>query len=170
MSDCNDAARGEPIGQLGYSPEERALLGVIRHYCSSFATPEREGWIAAIASALGSFGDERGPDIAIATLGALQAIRRSRQSHFRFNAADCPACSARVSGHEKLLMSILRATRRGQAESARALALLLCEGNDPAPVVRAMQILVDRSFVPGAADHARPAMPMPGQEARQPPG
>jgi hypothetical protein len=147
MTDCSDrdrhGDRGEPISALGYSTVERSLLAVLRHYCASFAVPDRQSWIAAISVALSDFGDDRGPGMAVAALGVLQSIRRVRRSAFRFNAADCAACSAFVTGHERQMMAALRATLRGQGEAAQAHATLLCEGNDPGGVVRALGVLAD---------------------------
>jgi hypothetical protein len=147
MTDCSDGDRhgdrGEPIAALGYTTAERSVLAILRHYCASFAVPDRHGWIAAISVALADFGDDRGPAMAVAALGVLQSVRRVRRSAFRFNAADCAACSAFVTGHERQIMAALRATLRGQGEAARAHATLLCEGNDAGGVVRAMGVLAD---------------------------
>jgi hypothetical protein len=151
MTDCHDSERGEPIAGLGYTPEELSLLAITRHYCGSFAMPERQSWIAALSVALADFGEDRGPETAVAVLGVLQSIRRIRRSHFRFNAADCAVCSTRVTGHERLLMTALRAVRRDQSAAALAHATLLCEGNDAWPVVRALEVLAERVFARPAA-------------------
>jgi hypothetical protein len=159
MTDCHDSERGEPIAALGYTPEELSILAITRHYCASFAMPERQSWIAAISGALSDFGDDRGPETAVAVLGVLQSIRRIRRSHFRFNTADCAVCSIRVTGHERLLMTALRAVRRGRGEAALAHATLLCEGNDARPVVRALAVLADRAFADRPAEAAPSAAP-----------
>jgi hypothetical protein len=159
MTDCHDRDRGEPIAGLGYTPEEFSVLAILRHYCASFAAPERQSWIAAISVALSDFGDDRGPEAAVAALGVLQSVRRIRRSHFRFNAADCAVCSARVTGHERLLMAALRAVRRGQVDAAHAHATLLCEGNDARPVLRALELLADRAFGDGSVQPCVPPAP-----------
>jgi hypothetical protein len=146
MTDCRDMDRGTPIAGLGYTAPELSILAITRHYCASFAAPERQSWIAAISVALSDFGDDRGPETAVATLGVLQAMRRIRRSNFRFNAADCAVCSAFATGHERLLMNALRAVLRDRAEAALAHATLLCEGNDARPVVGALEVLVERGF------------------------
>ena len=158
MTDCHDRDGGEPIAALGYGADELSVLAIARHYCASFAMPERQSWIAAISVALSDFGDDRGPETAVAVLGVLQSIRRIRRSHFRFNAADCAVCSTRITGHERLLMTALRAVRRDQGEAALAHAMLLCEGNDARPVVRALAVLVDRALADRPAAAAPPCM------------
>lgn len=152
---CN-RNRGEPIASLAYSREDIAVLTIIRHYCTSFAIPDRQSWIAAISGAMADFGGTRGPDIAVAALGVMQTVRRSRRSDFIFNTADCPTCATFVTGHERLVMSILRATARGQTAAATAHATLLCEGNDPAAVVMAVDMLQDK-LAPTRSRTARPA-------------
>ena len=159
MTDCLDRERGEPIASLGLAPGELSILAILRHYCASFAMPERQSWIAAISVALSDFGDDCGPETAVAALGVLQSIRRIRRSHFRFNAADCAVCSARITGHERLLMTALRAVRRDRGEAALAHATLLCEGNDARPVVRALAVLADRAFADCPAAAAQSAAP-----------
>lgn len=163
MNECRD--RGEPIAGLGYLPEELSVLAILRHYCASFAAPERQNWIAAISVALSDFGDDRGPEAAVATLGVLQSIRRIRRSHFRFNAADCAACSACATGHERLLMNALRAVRRDRAEAALAHATLLCEGNDARRVVKALEVLADRAFGDRFLDPVAPLSMEPAPSA-----
>lgn len=156
MSHCQDSDRGEPIAALGYAADELSVLAIVRHFCANFAMPERQSWIAAISVALSDFGDDRGPETAVAMLGVLQSIRRIRRSHFRFNAADCAVCSTRVTGHERLLIAALRAIRRDRGEAALAHATLLCEGADARPVVRALAVLVDRAFTDRSAETAEP--------------
>jgi hypothetical protein len=162
MTDCHDSDRGEPVAALGYAADELSILAITRHYCASFAMPKRQSWIAAISVALSKCGDDRGPVTAVAVLGVLQSIRRIRRSHFRFNVADCAACSTRITGHERLLMNALRAVRRDRGEAAEAHATLLCEGNDACPVVRALAVLAERAFahpapVPAATPSMQPA-------------
>jgi hypothetical protein len=141
-----------------------SLLAITRQYCGSFAMPERQSWIAALSVALADFGEDRGPETAVAVLGVLQSIRHS---HFRFNAADCAVCSTRVTGHERLLMTALRAVRRDRGEAALAHATLLCEANDARPVARALEVLADRVFArpPGTAPSAAPLSREPAPSA-----
>ncbi|MFP4275061.1 MAG: hypothetical protein ACLFRU_08550 [Paracoccaceae bacterium] len=145
---CPGPGRGQPLADLGYGARERAVLAVARHYCVSFAAPERQGWISAIAAALEGFGDDQGPHVAVATLAVLQTLRQARRAGFRFNAPDCPACAAFVTGHERLLMSALRALARDEPEAARAHAMLLCEGRAEQRVTDALAILARQAITP----------------------
>lgn len=138
--------RGEPIDALGYTQHETSVLAILRHYCATFAAPERQSWIAAISVALADFGSARGPDVAVAALGVMQAIRRTRRSSFLFNCADCSVCSQSVTGHERLLMSAIRAVTRDRRDAALAHATLLCEGNDAEAVILATEVLFDRIY------------------------
>jgi hypothetical protein len=135
---------GEPLSGLGWTSEDAAVLTIVRQYCSSFAMPDRQGWIAAIAASLEAFGDDLGPEVAVATLAVMQVMRRTRRSVFQFNAADCPHCASCVTPHERLLIAALRALRRGQGDAALAHATLLCEGNDARLLIRNLQGLADR--------------------------
>lgn len=151
---CPDGPGGAPLDRLAYAPAERAVLTIARHYFASFAAPPSQGWVSAIATGLAQFGEVRGAGIAVAVLGVVQTMRRSRQSAFLFNAADCPGCSARVTGHERLLMSALRACLRGNPEAARAHATLLCEGNEAGALVAMLGVLGDHLGPPRRAEVA----------------
>jgi hypothetical protein len=155
------ADRGAPVADLGYTAEQRHVLTIARHYFSSFAQPDRQGWLLAISSALHLFDHDRGPDIAVATLAVVQTMRRARQSTFRFNAPDCPACAAHVTPQERAMMSALRATAQGRDDAARAHAAILCEGNDAADFLRALRCLADRARI-------RPIGQAPGDQTRDP--
>lgn len=145
------ADRGAPVADLGYTAEQRHVLTVARHYFSSFAQPERQGWLSAISAALHLFGHARGPEVAVATLAMVQTMRRSRQSVFRFNSPDCPACAARVTPQERAMMSALRAAALDMDDAARAHAAILCEGNDAEDFLRAVGCLADRALPRPAA-------------------
>ena len=155
------AGRGTPVADLDYTAAQRHVLTIARHYFSSFAQPERQGWLSAISSALHLFDHARGPDIAVATLAMVQTMRRARQSTFRFNAPDCPACAAHVTPQERAMMSALRATAQGRDGAARAHAAILCEGNDAADFLRALRCLADRARI-------RPIGQAPGDQTRDP--
>ena len=154
MTDDCKKTRGEPIAALRYRQYEESILAVLRYYCANFAAPERQSWIAAISVALSDFGSARGPDVAVAALGVMQSIRRTRRSNFVFNCADCSVCSTFVTGHERLLMSAVRAVSRGRRDAAMAHATLLCEGNEAKAVVLAIEVLIDRIF-PEETDGAK---------------
>lgn len=145
-SPCGAHGRGTPVASLGYNERERAILAIARYYFVSFAAPEQQGWIAGISTALSSFGDVRGPEVAVAVLATVQTMRRARHSTFRFNSPECPICSQHVTPHEMALMSALRATARHRVEAARGHVALLCEGNEARPLLKALDTLADRAL------------------------
>jgi len=151
---CAHHGFGAAVGELGYDEIDRQILAILRHYFTSFAAPERQGWVSAIAASMRDFGDARGPEIAVAVLSAVQAMRGARRSTFRFNAPGCPNCARFVTDQERLLMTALRETARGRPEAAAAHAGLLCEGNDTARLLHALDTLA-RLARPPASPPAR---------------
>jgi hypothetical protein len=140
---------GTPLSGLAPTPGESAFLTVARHYFAQFAAPESQCWIAALTESLQVAGDTDGPGLAFDVLSVVQALRASRQSCFAFNAAACPTCSGFVTPVERLLLSVHRMTARGRQDDARAMASILCEGNDPDRLLAAMRNLT-RGAVAGA--------------------
>ncbi|WP_425052779.1 hypothetical protein [Psychromarinibacter sp. S121] len=166
---CRDSRswRGEPVDRIGFTGREMAVLTVARHFFSSFAAPERQGWIAAFSSALASFGHGEGPNNAVSILCAVQAMRSARRSTFSYNNADCGNCARFVTGHERSFMAALRSTIQGRPEAARAHAALLCEGNDADHFLRALETVTAQCFPrEHAAALLRPAptADRPGQD------
>ncbi|WP_205589617.1 hypothetical protein [Chachezhania antarctica] len=142
-NNCEASSRGTPIHQLGYTSAERAILTIARHYFSSFADPEQQGWLQAISAALDTFGHDTGPHAACAVLSAVQAMRRSRRSSFRYNNANCTCCAGHVSPHERAFLNTIKATARNRPDAAQGHAVLLCEGNDVSRVLMSAQIVAD---------------------------
>ncbi|MEM1429748.1 MAG: hypothetical protein AAGG09_09840 [Pseudomonadota bacterium] len=145
---CGTHERGTPVAELKYSPAERAVLAVARAYFNSFACPATQGWIGGISEALHAFGEERGPEVAVAVLSVVQCMRRARSSVFRFNSPDCPRCALFVTGHEQMLMAAARAAARGRLDAAGAHATLLCEGSDVRKFLKSLETLADKAFPP----------------------
>jgi hypothetical protein len=116
--------------------------------------PKRQGWIATIAPALEAFGDDRGPEAAVATLAMMQVMRRTRASVFHVNAADCPHCARCVTPHERLLIAALPALRRGQGDAALVHAVWGGEQGWPALAIPAVACPDIRPSAQIAAWHA----------------
>lgn len=129
------------LSELGLALEEEITLTIARLFFQSFASPEGNTWIAAMAEAEGRFGYRDGPIVAARLLAALQAIRRSRTSTFMFNSPVCPCCAAIVTEHERRLMGALSAIRRGDRGTARIEVMMLCEGNRLEVVLAALAAL-----------------------------
>ena len=141
MSHYHAADHGTPLSALGYSEAERDTLRVARHFFHAFCEPEKQGWIAAFAHALNVRGAEAGPHFALATLNAIQAVRRVRHSAFRFNCPTCRECALYLSSNERTFMAALRAAQAGDVARLRAHAWLLCEANEAGVVVEAFRAL-----------------------------
>lgn len=133
--------RGTALEQLDLCDDALTVLAIARHYFASFACPQQQGWLAAMGTALQAYGDSRGPHVAVAVLSAVQAMRRARQSTFRFNSPGCPCCAGFASQHERAFLASLRATSEGRQDAAAGHAFLLCEGNDSAPFLSALVTL-----------------------------
>lgn len=149
------ASRGTAVADLAYVAAELHVLEIARHYFCAFARPEGHTWLSAISTALHLFDHEQGPHVAVAVLSAVQTMRRTRQSMFSFNTADCGECASFVTHHERAFMAALRATARGDGDAAAAHAAILCEGNDTRAFLRALNMLAERACLRDPASPAR---------------
>ena len=140
------------LAELPFDASERAALIIARHYFRSFAAPETQSWIAGIGSALVHFDQDRAPQVAVATLAAVQSMRQARRSVFRFNDLGCARCAAGITAHERAFLSMLAGIRRGRSDRASGHAVILCEGNDHAAVLRALGTLASL-LPPVGQDH-----------------
>ncbi|SFD78052.1 hypothetical protein [Roseivivax sediminis] len=143
MSHLHYSERGTPLSSLGYSRPEQDALRVARHFFHAFCEPGKQGWISAFGHALRVRGPEDGPHLALATLNAIQSIRRIRPSPFRFNCPTCRECSLYLSGNERSYMNALRAAMRGDQVALGKHLWLLCEGNDPGAAEAAFRTLAE---------------------------
>lgn len=141
---CNRSPSPKEIGlgEAGYNDVEDAILEISRYFFQTFAIPEAQSWLTGMQRAESRFAGAAGPGIAFDILAAVQAMRMSRVSPFRFNNPSCPGCSAIVSEHERQFVGVYRAVRRGHRGEAQMHALLLCEGNATACLMRRMEALV----------------------------
>jgi hypothetical protein len=130
-----------PLAELRFDEAEQAVLAVARHYFRSFAAPDTQSWIGGIGAALSLFDHARAPQVAVATLGAVQSMRRARRSRFHFNDPGCAHCAAGVTAHERGFLGTLACMRRGACDRASGHAVILCEGNDHVAFLRTMGTL-----------------------------
>ncbi|GAA0307248.1 hypothetical protein [Rhodovulum strictum] len=130
------------LADAGFDPAETAVLTIARLFFQSFAIPQGHAWIGAFARAGAFFppgmARARGPEIAVAILAAVQAMRAARNSGFRFSNPDCPGCTRILGAHERHFMDVLCAFRRGARSRAHAASMLICEGNPADPFLTAM--------------------------------
>lgn len=132
---------GAPVATGGLAEADFAALQVARHFFRSFAAPQSHGWLDAFPVAERSFAGQAPAAIAVAVLGAVQAMGRVRQSGFSFSSPTCPDCAQLMTDHERHFISVLMALRRGERSRAVVHAMLLCEGNDSGPFLAAMDEL-----------------------------
>lgn len=144
------------LTDLHLTLEEQIALTVARLFFRSFAVRESDAWVAAMAEAEARFGYRDGPIVAARLLAAIQAIRRSRTSVFRFNSPICPVCAAIATEHERRMMRALSAIRRGEAATARGEIIMLCEGKGADRVLKALAAL-GRVLDGELPAHGRPA-------------
>lgn len=144
------------LSEAGYDAAEDAILEVARYFFQTFALPHTQSWLAALHRAEARFSGSSGPGIAMDILAAVQAMRASRSSCFRFSNPACPGCSQIVGEHERQFMCVFQAVRRGQMGPARTHAMLLCEGNDTEAFIERMtELAASVGSDSGAAGTAR---------------
>ncbi|WP_371169260.1 hypothetical protein [Aliiroseovarius sp. 2305UL8-7] len=125
----------------GLDADERAVLHVMRYFFQSFTRSSTQGWMGTFRHALDQFPADQAANVALAVLSVVQNMRISRREVFRFSNPDCPGCCKVLCDDERQLIGIVVAMRRGQISRAHTHALLICEGNDTAPVLQATREL-----------------------------
>lgn len=128
MHDHLPSADAVPVGTLGLDEFETGLLAVMRHFLTTFAQPETQGWQAAFMIAGQRWGEARGPQIAMGLLSVLQSLRGARRGDFGFANPLCPECRAHATGTEAAFLRMLQAMRRDRADLAREAVLVVSEG------------------------------------------
>ncbi|MEL6508174.1 MAG: hypothetical protein AAFQ47_13285 [Pseudomonadota bacterium] len=125
------------------NPFEGKILTIARCFFQSFAFPAGQTWIESFKMADNFFKSEDAAQYALGTLNVVQTMRVARNSTFKFSNPLCPGCASLLTEAERQLTSALAAVRMGQRSTAHIHALLLTEGNDPQPMLRAMKELCD---------------------------
>lgn len=131
------------LANAGLDRYEVSLLTIMRYFFQSFAQPHSQGWLQAFRAADTTFPQDRAAGLAMACLTVVQNMRASRRDVFRFSNPDCPGCRAVLCTDERHLVGSVTALRHGNRALAQTHALLLCEGNDTAPMLRAAQQLAN---------------------------
>lgn len=117
------------------------MLEIMRFFFVAYTDPQSNAWEMAFSRASNRFGPSRGPVIVAMILEMVQAMRCSRKSILHFSNPWCACCRDRISGSEKHIMETVRAFDRGDPVTARANALVLCEGHDTGPFLQAAKLL-----------------------------
>ena len=125
-----------------YSPEEAAMLQVVRHVFAAYGPARLPGLrmppeaARDLPGGAGTFG---------ILADCVHAMRLARRSTFWFSNPLCRACAGRVTPHERQFMAALRHARRGDPDLAGRHATLLCEANDCGPFLARLACLPQES-------------------------
>ena len=130
------------VSAAGLDQTEVALLEVARYYLQTHAIEYSQSWILGLKASEKYFGIEGGARVGVRLLLALQEMRFARRSVFSFNAPECVGCSKYLSEHERRLITVIAALRRGRFGLARAEIMMLCEGHDTSSTLSAFSELV----------------------------
>jgi len=143
------ARRQTKLADAGFDRDEETLLHMARRFFLSYAQPPHPHWESAIDIAMEHFGAEHGPGIAVTLMNTLRAMRTARKTTFRFINPCCAQCAAKLTDCERLLIRTIRFVRVGENSSAQTEALMLCEGFDSGPLLKAIRELDARLTVCG---------------------
>ncbi len=130
--DCHSQpdAQKRSLAESGLDADEMVILTIARHYFQTFAYPEGHGWLPAMVIAADHFQRQGGPEVAYATLAAVQAMRYARSTVFHFSNPQCPDCCQVLTGDERQFMASLQAIRQASSAQSLTQAIILCEGGD----------------------------------------
>lgn len=129
------------LAQLRLDKQAEGVLSLSRHFLTSFRDPESQAWQMAFATAQERWSETEGPQLAMATLSVLQALRRVRANGIRFANPLCLSCRGWLTPDEADLMSMLQAMRRDRADAARPHLSALTGGRmDPVVVATALAL------------------------------
>lgn len=120
---------------------ERNVLKIARQFFESFARPGGHAWIKAFQDAEHAFPAPFGATIANAILISINEMRMSRRNMFSFERSTSAFASSSLTDTERYFMLALHDVRRKNWGSARAHALVLCEGNEVSRLLAALERL-----------------------------
>lgn len=128
----------------GLTIEETRILTTLRLFCTTYANPRHQTWELAFETSQRDFGPIHGPQIGMAVMNVMRALRSTRRTTFRFTNPACDCCSNTLSDHELHMMTLLQAERRGDGIARQTHAVILCEGEDPHMFLACMEELAVR--------------------------
>lgn len=126
------------ISQLDLPIELVGVLETVRTLLALQIGILKDGAQAPADVAEAWFGRGSGLEITSAVLSLVNALRQSRRSMFRFSNPACKVCREFVTEHEHLLLRIVMAMQSGNLIGARTSAIMLCEGHDENPLLKAV--------------------------------
>lgn len=120
---------------------EKSFLGIARDIIASFDRPQSHCWMTAFLEAERVFPAPFGATIAHAIAVSVDALRAGRTRAFSYFPNGAPLGDISMTQEERYLLMTLRGLRRCEPATARANALLVCEGSDPARLLAALERL-----------------------------
>lgn len=144
-------ARDTTLCAYGFDAVELSFLSLCRRVFEAVAGGNPQGWAAARATATGAYGPGCAEAVLNATLEVVDAMRRLRGTAFNYRKDGCACCRNRVTPEERLLVSTYHNLRRGKRSRAYVQAMLLVEGQEPAALLVALEMLDYTLFELGKA-------------------
>ena len=141
-----------PLSQCRFDAFEAGLLPVLRHFLTSFASPELQTWQFAYTTAAERWGDSLGLAAAQALLRVVRALLSARPGGLTFQDPLCLDARDSVTEDERLVLEMLHHMRRDDTPPARDTVEVLTDGRMDPDVIRA-GLSFARRFPAGPAGH-----------------
>lgn len=139
MEEHKFESKDTTIAAAGLDFHEEMMLAIFRQFLLAYTDLKQPHWERAFEISVTAYGAKQGPCISFGLLKILQAVRAARRTVFRFVNPCCENCAAKLSDYERHLMRTISFVRRGDMSSAQMEALLLCDGSDTRPTIRAIE-------------------------------
>lgn len=141
MSNQHNPSKSLTIIESGFDKTTIKLLHLSRFCFSAYAEGKNPDCEKIVSFCKREFGSPFSIEIAIALVEVLNSMRLSRKSTFHFNSSACKKCRNRISECERLLFQTVYSMKHKQGSKAYVTALILCEGNDISPLIKAVDKL-----------------------------
>ncbi|MEM1301157.1 MAG: hypothetical protein AAGH17_01135 [Pseudomonadota bacterium] len=156
-SSCNH--QPEPgdhsVSSLDLDKSDYACLTAARFAFLQFAAPNQQCWLTVMLASDTLFEGEHHAETFRRVCAVVHEMRLSRKDTMRFSNPRCQRCSAILTEHERHLIQMIQAVRRGEMSKARISAMLLCEGHSIDRLLKATDDLArilpaveDRALIP----------------------
>ena len=137
-----DSTQYQVLNNKSYDTVEIHVLHIARLFFVSLHRPQSQAWMSAIFTAEHLFGTSQGAMIAARILQIVNSVRYVRSAGFNYCDPNCADCARFITKEEQYLIMALHTLRHGKQSEASIQAMLLCQGGDHAPVIKALGLLV----------------------------
>jgi hypothetical protein len=137
----SSGVRDTDLRAYGFDGTELALLALCRRLFEAVSNGRPASWTAARAAATEFYGCGLAEPVLNATLEAVDAMRRLRSTAFNYRKDGCSCCRNRITPEERLFISAFHNLRRGKRSRAYVKSMLLVEGQEPAALLVALEML-----------------------------